>query len=100
MLRVSDMPTLLTDYLLACYCYVASAKSEARIGIRQKTKAYSRLCGFFVPEFCIPPRFMAGLLGLPPGRPVPFVAGYANPDNSATRQDIGMSAGGSNNKGA
>ena len=43
---------------------------------------------------------MAGLLGASLEAPVSFEAGYANPDNSATKSEIGISFGGSIFEGA
>ena len=43
---------------------------------------------------------MAGLLGASPEAPVTFEAGYANPNNSASNSEIGISLGGSELKGA
>ena len=37
---------------------------------------------------------MAGLLGLPSGRPVSLYAGYAKPNNPASNHEIGISLGG------
>lgn len=80
------------------YNLSAVAKSAARIGIRQVTKAYSRTKRFFC-TYIQHPAFMAGLLGASSDAPVPFVAGYANPDSLATNPEIGISPGGSKNKG-
>ena len=75
-----------------------TAKSVARIGIRQTFKAYNRRKRFFCAQHTYP--FMAGLLGASKDAPVSLNAGYANPDNSATIPDIGMSHGGSKIQGA
>ncbi|MGI9282161.1 MAG: ash family protein [Endozoicomonas sp.] len=50
--------------------------------------------GFFVPVPHTCP-FMVGLLGASSGAPVSFEAGKTNPDNPASRFDIGLSSGGS-----
>ena len=86
--------TQLTKQRRATHNYTVTAKSVTRIGIRQYSKAYSRLQRFFCTAIQHP-AFMAGLLGASPEAPVSFEAGYANPDNSATKSEIGISFGGS-----
>ena len=56
-----------------------TAKSVTRIETRQDKRRTTAQSGFFVPRFSVPARIMAGLRGLPSGRPVPVCAGSLNP---------------------
>ena len=92
--------TRLTEFINVYSLPLASAKSEARIGLRQIFKVHNRLKRFFcviVPHTC---RFMAGLLGASSDAPVSLKTGKTNPDNPATIPDIGLSLGGSILQGA
>ena len=87
----------LTKQRRANHNYLVTEQSVTRISLRQETKEHTRSQRFF----CVAiqhPAFMAGLLGLPTGRPVSFVAGKANPDNLATNSSISLLTGGSKTK--
>ena len=91
--------TQLTKQRRATHNYTVTAKSVTRIGLRQHFKAYSR-CQRFLCTAIQHPAFMAGLLGASPEAPVSLKAGKTNPDNPATKSDIGLSLGGSKLQGA
>ena len=93
------LPYQLTKQRHTTHNYPVTAKSVTRIGIRFIFKAYSRFPRFFCTAIQHP-AFMAGLLGVPTGTPVSLKTGYANPNNSATNPEIGISLGGSRLQGA